>query len=173
MLSASSQCVGRSPLSPLTQTTLEKHLPGLPTKRFLQQNKVLKVDVGCITGTNPVHESRRLNFIFCFYPFALLRIQLNHVPSENWHKHMRRHYAAHPKFVSLACIRICFFLFLGAFVQSHDRAQSISIFLMRIQTNGISTLSTFGTLNSLNICALLPKKKARAAKNKSCPFGSF
>lgn len=49
MLSAP-YCGGRSPLSPLTQTTLEKHLPGLPTKRFLQQNRPIKVDVGCITG---------------------------------------------------------------------------------------------------------------------------
>lgn len=44
------QCGVRSPLSPLTQTTLEKHLPGLPTKRLLQQNKVIKIDVGCVTG---------------------------------------------------------------------------------------------------------------------------
>lgn len=107
MLSASSQCGGRSPLSPLTQTTLEKHLPGLPTKRFLQQNKVFKVDVGCITGTNSVHEMRRLNFIFCFYSFALSRIQLNHVPSENWHKHMRCHQCL---VRSLVFVFVCFFL---------------------------------------------------------------
>lgn len=49
MLSAS-QCGARSPLSPLTQTTLEKHLPGLPTKRLLQQKRIMKVDVGCVTG---------------------------------------------------------------------------------------------------------------------------
>lgn len=51
MLSAPS-CGARSPLSPLTQSTLEKHLPGLTPKRFLQQNKRSTVDVGCITGKN-------------------------------------------------------------------------------------------------------------------------
>lgn len=42
----------RTPLSPLTQTTLEKHLPGLPKRRFLQQqqSQVQRCDVGCITG---------------------------------------------------------------------------------------------------------------------------
>lgn len=49
MLSAS-QCGARSPLSPLTQSTLEKHLPGLTPKRFLQRNKPSTSDVGCITG---------------------------------------------------------------------------------------------------------------------------
>lgn len=49
MLSASS-CGARSPLSPLTQSTLEKHLPGLTPKRFLQQKKRSTADVGCITG---------------------------------------------------------------------------------------------------------------------------
>lgn len=44
------RCGTQSPLSPLTQTTLEKHLPGLPSRRFLQQNKVQKCDVGCVTG---------------------------------------------------------------------------------------------------------------------------
>lgn len=43
------RCGTQSPLSPLTQTTLEKHLPGLPSRRFLQQNKVQKCDVGCVT----------------------------------------------------------------------------------------------------------------------------
>lgn len=47
---STTQGTGRSPLSPLTQTTLEKHLPGLPSKRFLQQQKASTVDVGCITG---------------------------------------------------------------------------------------------------------------------------
>lgn len=47
---SASQCGVRTPLSPLTQTTLEKHLPGLPKRRFLQQNQVQKCDVGCITG---------------------------------------------------------------------------------------------------------------------------
>lgn len=50
MLSASQLGAG-TPLSPLTQTTLEKHLPGLPKRRFLQQNQAQKCDVGCITGT--------------------------------------------------------------------------------------------------------------------------
>lgn len=49
MLSAS-QCGARSPLSPLTQSTLEKHLPGLTSRRFLQRNKPSTADVGCITG---------------------------------------------------------------------------------------------------------------------------
>lgn len=49
MLSAST-CGARTPLSPLTQSTLEKHLPGLTPKRFLQQNKPSTTDVGCITG---------------------------------------------------------------------------------------------------------------------------
>lgn len=49
MLSASSRGA-RTPLSPLTQSTLEKHLPGLTPKRFLQQNKPSTADVGCITG---------------------------------------------------------------------------------------------------------------------------
>lgn len=56
MLSAA-QVGARTPLSPLTQTTLEKHLPGLPKRRFLQQQQqqqqpsaVQKCDVGCITG---------------------------------------------------------------------------------------------------------------------------
>lgn len=49
MLSAS-PCGARTPLSPLTQSTLEKHLPGLNPKRFLQQNKPSTTDVGCITG---------------------------------------------------------------------------------------------------------------------------
>lgn len=41
----------RTPLSPLTQTTLEKHLPGLPKRRFLQQaSQATTCDVGCITG---------------------------------------------------------------------------------------------------------------------------
>lgn len=44
------RCGPQNPLSPLTQTTLEKHLPGLPSRRFLQQNKVQKCDVGCVTG---------------------------------------------------------------------------------------------------------------------------
>ncbi|XP_037050623.1 trafficking kinesin-binding protein milt isoform X2 [Bradysia coprophila] len=43
------RCGTQKPLSPLTQTTLEKHLPGLPSRRFLQQNKVQKCDVGCVT----------------------------------------------------------------------------------------------------------------------------
>lgn len=43
-------CGGGSPLSPHTQNTLEKHLPRLPNRRFLQQIKVQKCDVGCITG---------------------------------------------------------------------------------------------------------------------------
>ena len=53
MLSAS-PCGARTPLSPLTQSTfqtLEKHLPGLTPKRFLQQNKPTTSDVGCITGS--------------------------------------------------------------------------------------------------------------------------
>lgn len=49
MLSASS-CGARTPLSPLTQSTLEKHLPGLKPKRFLQKNTTSTADVGCITG---------------------------------------------------------------------------------------------------------------------------
>lgn len=48
MLSASS--CGASPLSPHTQSTLEKHLPGLKPKRFLQKNSTSTVDVACITG---------------------------------------------------------------------------------------------------------------------------
>lgn len=44
------RCGTQNPLSPLTQTTLEKHLPGLPSRRFLQQSKVQKCDVGCVTG---------------------------------------------------------------------------------------------------------------------------
>lgn len=68
MLSAS-QCGARTPLSPLTQTplspltqtTLEKHLPGLPTRRLLQQNRVMKVDVGCVTG---LYTRITSNFIF-------------------------------------------------------------------------------------------------------------
>ncbi|XP_031619311.1 trafficking kinesin-binding protein milt isoform X3 [Contarinia nasturtii] len=48
MLSAS-PCGARTPLSPLTQSTLEKHLPGLTPKRFLKQNKPTTADVGCIT----------------------------------------------------------------------------------------------------------------------------
>lgn len=49
MLSAA-QAGARTPLSPLTQTTLEKHLPGLPKRRFLQQQTTQKCDVGCVTG---------------------------------------------------------------------------------------------------------------------------
>lgn len=84
MLSATS--AGRSPLSPLTQTTLEKHLPGLPTKRFLQQNRATKVDVGCITGT---HRSRfhklriRLRRLFVSFRFLFIYFVAHHVPSAN------------------------------------------------------------------------------------------
>lgn len=49
MLSASPHGV-RTPLSQLTQSTLEKHLPGLTPKRLLQLNKPLTADIGCITG---------------------------------------------------------------------------------------------------------------------------
>jgi len=53
MLTASNCGVSnRASLSPLAQATLEKHLPGLPTKLFLQQNKTQKRDVGCSTGNN-------------------------------------------------------------------------------------------------------------------------
>lgn len=38
------------PLSPSAQATLEKHLPGLPSKRLLHQQRVQKCDVACITG---------------------------------------------------------------------------------------------------------------------------
>lgn len=63
MLSAS-QCGARTPLSPLTQSTLEKHLPGLTPKRFLQKIKTTTADVGCITG-----------MYGCYY---------HHVLSVNW-----------------------------------------------------------------------------------------
>lgn len=46
----SSQCGTTSPLSSLTKSTLEKHLPKLPSKRFFQQSKTQKSDVACITG---------------------------------------------------------------------------------------------------------------------------
>uniref|UniRef100_A0A182MVM4 HAP1 N-terminal domain-containing protein n=1 Tax=Anopheles culicifacies TaxID=139723 RepID=A0A182MVM4_9DIPT len=49
---AASQCGARIPLSPNTQATIEKHLPGLPSKRLLMQqaSKITeKRDVGCIT----------------------------------------------------------------------------------------------------------------------------
>ncbi|XP_021702516.1 trafficking kinesin-binding protein milt isoform X3 [Aedes aegypti] len=36
-LAAASQCGARTPLSPVTQATIQKHLPGLPTKRLLMQ----------------------------------------------------------------------------------------------------------------------------------------
>lgn len=165
MLSASSQCVGRSPLSPLTQTTLEKHLPGLPTKRFLQQSKVLKVDVGCITGT-----SRVVLILFSAFIRSLCC-------AFNWITCLRRIgtntcAATTPLiqtlFRSLVFVFV-FFFSLEAFVQSHDSTQSISIFLMRIQTNGIPTLNTLGTLNSLNTCAFVhvAKKKMQKPQRKS------
>lgn len=56
MLSASSSGA-RTPLSPLTQSTLEKHLPRLTPKRFLQQNKPLTAEVGCITGEATVEDN--------------------------------------------------------------------------------------------------------------------
>ncbi|KFB46169.1 hypothetical protein ZHAS_00014170 [Anopheles sinensis] len=51
---AASQCGARIPLSPNTQATIEKHLPGLPSKRLLMQQAssrtvTEKRDVGCIT----------------------------------------------------------------------------------------------------------------------------
>ncbi|XP_050088084.1 trafficking kinesin-binding protein milt isoform X2 [Anopheles aquasalis] len=50
---AASQCGARIPLSPNTQATIEKHLPGLPSKRLLMQQASKKAtekrDVGCIT----------------------------------------------------------------------------------------------------------------------------
>uniref|UniRef100_A0A182FNC2 HAP1 N-terminal domain-containing protein n=1 Tax=Anopheles albimanus TaxID=7167 RepID=A0A182FNC2_ANOAL len=50
---AASQCGARIPLSPNTQATIEKHLPGLPSKRLLMQQAAKKAsekrDVGCIT----------------------------------------------------------------------------------------------------------------------------
>ncbi|XP_058818421.1 trafficking kinesin-binding protein milt isoform X3 [Topomyia yanbarensis] len=52
---AASQCGARTPLSPVTQATIEKHLPGLPQRRLLMQQsykqppKVEKRDVGCCT----------------------------------------------------------------------------------------------------------------------------
>uniref|UniRef100_A0AAG5DHQ9 Trafficking kinesin-binding protein milt n=2 Tax=Anopheles atroparvus TaxID=41427 RepID=A0AAG5DHQ9_ANOAO len=49
---AASQCGARIPLSPNTQATIEKHLPGLPSKRLLMQQACKtteKRDVGCIT----------------------------------------------------------------------------------------------------------------------------
>lgn len=51
---AASQCGARTPLSPLAQATLEKHLPSLSsTKRLIQQSQsqtiVQKSDVGCLT----------------------------------------------------------------------------------------------------------------------------
>ena len=52
MLSAATQSC-RTPttsLSPSAQATLEKHLPGLPSKRLLQQLKIKTCDVGCVTG---------------------------------------------------------------------------------------------------------------------------
>lgn len=49
MLSASSSGT-RSPLSPHTQSTLEKHLPGLNPKRFIQKKIASTADVACITG---------------------------------------------------------------------------------------------------------------------------
>lgn len=63
-LAAASQCGARTPLSPVTQATIQKHLPGLPTKRLLMQQAyrnaaatdqiqctkvVEKRDVGCCT----------------------------------------------------------------------------------------------------------------------------
>lgn len=46
----SPQCGATSPsLSSLTKSTLEKHLPKLPSKRFFT-NQIQKCDVGCITG---------------------------------------------------------------------------------------------------------------------------
>ncbi|XP_065085625.1 trafficking kinesin-binding protein milt isoform X3 [Ochlerotatus camptorhynchus] len=65
-LAAASQCGARTPLSPVTQATIKKHLPGLPTKRLLMQQAyrnaatagdqiqspkkvVEKRDVGCCT----------------------------------------------------------------------------------------------------------------------------
>lgn len=52
MLTASQSSGGnvRNPLSPMAQATLEKHLPGLPSRRLLHQVKAQKCDVGCITG---------------------------------------------------------------------------------------------------------------------------
>lgn len=50
MLSAASSSGAHTPLSPLTQSTLEKHLPGLKPKRFLQKKCQSTVDVACITG---------------------------------------------------------------------------------------------------------------------------
>lgn len=54
MLTAS-KCGVRTPLSPLAQAALEKHLPGFQGKRLLQgiqQQKpsVQKVDAECLTG---------------------------------------------------------------------------------------------------------------------------
>lgn len=64
---AASQCGARTPLSPVTQATIQKHLPGLPTRRLLMQqayssaaasqlqhNKVEKRDVSCCTGKTVV-----------------------------------------------------------------------------------------------------------------------
>lgn len=164
MLSASSQCGGRSPLSPLTQTTLEKHLPGLPTKRFLQQNKVLKVDVGCITGTNSVHDSRRL-----YFHFQLLSVRfVAHSTESRAFGELAQTHASPPMFVSLARIRVRFFFFFGAF--SCDRTQSILIFLMRIQTKRHLTVKHIWHTEFAEysrICLGLPKGEKL---KKSCPF---
>lgn len=49
---AASQCGARTPLSPLAQAALEKHLPGFPAKRLLQHSQkapVQKSDVACLT----------------------------------------------------------------------------------------------------------------------------
>ncbi|XP_055549600.1 trafficking kinesin-binding protein milt isoform X3 [Wyeomyia smithii] len=60
-LAAASQCGAGTPLSPVTQATIEKHLPGLPQRRLLLQQayrgsaasstlpKVEKRDVACCT----------------------------------------------------------------------------------------------------------------------------
>lgn len=42
-----------SALSPLTQTTIKKHLPGLPSKRLIQSasfHVIQKRDAECLTG---------------------------------------------------------------------------------------------------------------------------
>lgn len=46
---AATQCGGMTPLSPSAQATLEKHLPGLPKRRLMQQS-VQRRDASCMTG---------------------------------------------------------------------------------------------------------------------------
>lgn len=52
---AATQCGARTPLSPLAQAALDKHLPGFQAKRLMQHptpqiSNVQKADAACLTG---------------------------------------------------------------------------------------------------------------------------